>query len=203
LWARGLRIGGTAGARNLADLGCLVPPDDGALRFVPMLSLFGRCGPAMLAQITDIHDAQDQIGLLATWLRADGRRGERRVLGRARGGVIRLLPCEGHAELWIATDVETACAAACQGAGAWSVLSADGLANFPVVPQGTSGLVIVAGSIPVGGRLPPAGECLRQEHIAACWRRWRDAGAPVRGVTPRLIAAGKARGAFHRGVPCS
>src|SRR5690606_12028739 len=112
IWHRTQGLRGTLGETYLHHRGCVLPPRDSHLRYLPG---DGRYPPSLCAAITDIHTAQP-ISLHFTALAADGKsRGDRRLMAghRKRGGCIRLWPdeCVTHG-LALAEGIETALAAA-------------------------------------------------------------------------------------------
>ncbi len=157
--------------------GCVLPPADGDLRFLPASEKFT---PTLCARITDAVTAQP-LSLHFTPLRSDGSaRGERRLLAghRKRGGVIRLWPDETVTHgLAIAEGIETCLAAGHLFTPAWATVDAGNLARFPVL-NGIESLTIFADN-------DPAGLTAAQE----CRRRWRDAEREVRVLRARADGA--------------
>ncbi|MHB1870212.1 MAG: toprim domain-containing protein [Steroidobacteraceae bacterium] len=176
IWRRTVTLRWTVGQTYLERRGCVVPPADGDLRFLPPA---GPYQPTLCARITDAVTARP-ISLHLTPLLPDGTHGERRLLAghRKKGGVIRLWPdeCVTHG-LGIAEGIETALAAGHLYAPMWSTIDAGNLAAFPV-PAGIDCLAIYADHDEAG--LKAAGECAR---------RWRNAGREVRVLRARLPGA--------------
>ncbi|MGE0311370.1 MAG: toprim domain-containing protein [Lautropia sp.] len=172
LWSRGVPLAGTVGERYLLGRGCLMPPNDGDLRFVERVSLFGFDGPALVGRITRTSDVTVRLGAHLTWLEPDGSgRRERRYLGAKSGGVVRLWSDEAVTlSLGIAEGLETALAAAHVFAPMWACLDAGNLAEVPVL-DGIEALTVFADNDESG---------TGQAAALACADRWLDAGREVR-----------------------
>lgn len=93
-------IRGSIGEQYLIARRCVIPPDDGDLRFHPALKHpSGFIGPALAALVTHV-ETRAPMSLHRTWIRADGRKADvdspRMLLGghQKKFGVIRLWPDE-------------------------------------------------------------------------------------------------------------
>jgi hypothetical protein len=170
---------GTIGQTYLEHRGCVLPPTDSDLRFLPASEKFP---PSLCAKITDaITNAP--LSLHFTRLAADGRgksdceQPKLLLAGhRKRGGVVRLWPNEAvTCGLAIAEGLESALAAAHLFQPVWAAIDASNLARFSVLP-GVDALTIFADHDPAG--LKAARECAR---------RWHAAGREVRIRAPRVF----------------
>lgn len=177
LWASSLSLAGTIGARYLAARGCVLPPEDGDLRFLPAHKhpLGEHVGPALLALVTDI-ETREPISLHQTWIRPDGTKPDdlpgpaRLLLGRHRkaGGVIRLWPDEAVTHgLGVGEGIESCLSLAHAFTPVWSLIDAGNLAALPVLP-GIEALAIAQDNDPAGRR-----------SAQALAERWAAAGAEV------------------------
>src|SRR5690606_19456602 len=132
--------------------------DGDALRFYPG-------GRAMVALITDAVTG-DPIGIHRTFLDRDGKRTEKKMLGQAAGGVVRLSgDDEVTTGLGVAEGIETALAVPFRPV--WACLSAGQLAAFPVL-AGIEALTIFADQDATGTGLNAARECAERWHAAGC-----------------------------------
>lgn len=177
LWASSLSLAGTIGARYLAARGCVLPPEDGDLRFLPAHKhpLGEHVGPALLALVTDFETGEP-ISLHQTWIRPDGTKPDdlpgaaRLLLGRHRkaGGVIRLWPDEAVTTgLGIGEGIESCLSLAHVLVPVWCAIDAGNLAALPVLP-GIEALTIAQDN-------DLAGRAAAQ----ALAGRWAAAGAEV------------------------
>lgn len=160
--------------------GVPLPPDDGDLRWVPDLCLFGFGGPALVGRMSLARDYRQMRGLHLTWLHCEAgvwRRVERRYLGAKKECVVRLWPDEEVSQgLGVAEGIETALALAHAYRPVWACLDAGNLAQFPMLPG--------IGSLLVAADHDPAGIAAAR----ACAQRWADAdkeAAVVMSATPR------------------
>lgn len=158
IWARSVPIAGSLAEAYLASRGLAYNGD--GLRFYPG-------GRAIIALITDaISNAP--IGVHRTFLDRDGRRVGKRMLGTAKGGVVRLCgDDEVTTGLGIAEGIETALAAPYRPI--WACLSAGGMERFPVL-SGIECLTIFADNDATG---------TGQQAANVCGRRWHTAGREV------------------------
>ena len=161
----------------LQNRGCVLPPRDGDLRFLPGSD---RHPPSLCGRITDAVTAKP-ISLHFTELLPDGSgRGARRLIAghRKKGGVIRLWPDEAVTYgLAIGEGIETCLAAAHLFTPVWACVDAGNLARLPVL-DGIEALTIFADHDAAG--LKGARECAR---------RWRESGRDVRVLRARLAGA--------------
>jgi hypothetical protein len=194
LWESAQPLAG-AGRDYLQARGCLIPPVDGHLRYLPALRhpIAGIESPALIALVTNITTAEPMT-LHRTWIRPDGRKADVRparmmLAGRSkRGGCIRLWPDDSVTHgLAIAEGIETALALARAYSPVWSLIDAAELGRFPVLP-GIESLLIGADHDSAGLRA-----------ARDCATRWGDRHVHV-VVPPELgtdiadIAAGRAYG---------
>jgi hypothetical protein len=158
LWAETVPLRATLAERYLASRGLAY--DGGALRYHP--------GHRMLvARITDAITGEP-MGIHRTFLDRDGKRIDKKMLGPAGGGVVRLSADEDvEYGLAVAEGIETALAAPFRPI--WACLSAGNLARFPVL-SGIESLTIFADNDRSG-----TGE----RDAFACAERWHAAGKEV------------------------
>ena len=184
-WGRALidaavALPGTVGAEYLKARGCVIPPNDGDLRFHPALRHpCGHAGPGLLALVTDAQ-TREPLTLHITWTRSDGTKADvdppRMLLRghRKKGGVIRLWPDEAVTTgLAVAEGIETALSLAHAYRPAWACIDAGNLAALPVL-AGIECLVI-------GTDHDEAGINAAE----ACAARWEAAGVDVVAIAPR------------------
>lgn len=165
---------GTVGGDYLLARRCVLPPQDGDLRYHTALPhSSGYDGPALVALITDAR-SKEPLSLHRTWIRADGTKADvdppRLLLSghRKQGGVIRLWPDEAVTTgLGVAEGIETALSLAHGYTPVWSLVDAGNMAVTPVL-AGIEALVIAADNDPAG--LQAADELAR---------RWAAAGREV------------------------
>jgi putative DNA primase/helicase len=161
IWARSVPLRGTLAERYLASRG--ISYDGEAIRFYPG-------GRAMVALITDAITGEP-CGLHRTFLDRDGKKVERKMLGRAAGGVVRLADdAEVTSGLGIAEGIETALHAPFWPM--WACLSAGTLKSFPVLP-GIAALSIFADQDAAG-----------LDAANTCGERWHSAGIEVTMAAP-------------------
>lgn len=152
IWARSVPIVGTLAERYLASRG--LSYGDEALRYHAGIR-------AMVAQITDAVTGEP-MGVHRTFLDRGGNRTEKKMLGPAGGGVVRLSADEDvEYGLAIAEGIETALAAPFRPV--WACLSAGNLARFPVL-GGIETLTIFADNDASGTGQRAANECARRWH---------------------------------------
>ncbi|ODT06975.1 MAG: virulence-associated protein E [Mesorhizobium sp. SCN 65-20] len=152
IWARSIPIAGTLAERYLQSRGLAYDGD--ALRFY-------RGGRAMVALITDAITGEP-CGIHRTFLDRDGNRTEKKMLGRAGGGVVRLsADADVTRGLGIAEGIETALAAPFRPI--WACLSAGAMKAFPVL-AGITALSIFADQDRAG--LDAANTCGERWHAA-------------------------------------
>lgn len=161
----------------LQGRGCVLPPRDGDLRFLPGSD---RHAPSLCARLTDAVTAKPTSLHFTPLLRDGSGRGERRLLAghRKQGGIIRLWPDEAVTYgLALAEGIESALAAAHLFTPVWACVDAGNLARLPVL-AGIEALTIFADHDAAG--LNAAAECAN---------RWRKAGRQVRALRARLPGA--------------
>jgi hypothetical protein len=181
IWRRTKPLRGTVGQIYLEHRGCVLPPQDSDLRFLPASDKYP---PSLCARVTDAV-TNAPLSLHFTRLTSDGRGKagtdcDKMLLAghRKRGGVIRLWPdeCVTHG-LALAEGIESALAAAHLFTPVWAAVDAGNMAQLPVLP-GIEALTIYADHDEAG--LKAAKECAR---------RWHDAGREVHIRAPRAAGA--------------
>ncbi len=179
IWDRTVPLRGTIGQTYLEHRGCILPPADSDLRFIPASDKYP---PSLCARVTDA-ETNAPMTLHFTRLAADGRGKaggdcDKLLLSghRKRGGVVRLWPdeCVTHG-LAIAEGLESALAAAHLHTPIWSTVDAGNLAALPVL--------VAIESLTVFADHDPAG----LKAARTCARRWHAAGREVRIRAPRVF----------------
>lgn len=161
IWARSVPIAGTLAETYLASRG--ISYDGDALRF-------HAGGRAMVALITNAVTGEPQ-GIHRTFLDRDGNKVDRKMLGPAGGGIVRLAADEVvTCGLGIAEGIETALRAPFWPM--WACLSAGTLKTFPVLP-GVTSLSVFADQDKAG-----------LDAANACGERWHAAGVEVTMAAP-------------------
>lgn len=160
IWSSSQPLAGTVGAQYLLARGCLLPPADGDLRFLPAHKhpLGDHIGPALVALVTDILTGEP-ISLHFTWVCPDGSKANtpgpaRMLLGghRKAGGCIRLWPGEAVTTgLGVGEGIESCMSLAHAITPVWSLLDAGNLAALPVLP-GIEALTVAQDNDPAGRR---------------------------------------------------
>ncbi len=181
IWRKTQPLRGSVGQTYLEHRGCVLPPRDSHLRFLPASDKYPS---SLCAAVTDARSGQP-ISLHFTRLAADGRgkggtEQDKLLLAghRKKGACIRLWPDEAVTYgLALAEGIESALAAAHLATPVWSCIDASNLAAFPVL-AGIEALTIFADHDAAG--LKAAGECAN---------RWRKAGRQVRALRARLAGA--------------
>jgi hypothetical protein len=142
LWHKAVDAHGTPVERYFAERRLRLPPGADVLRFHPACPFAGTTTPAMLALVRNIatnapqaihRTALDRSG---NKVAIDGK--ERMALGPIKDGAIKLTPDEHvTTALGIAEGIETALSLRrlpeWRGAPVWSVISASGIRNFPLL----------------------------------------------------------------------
>lgn len=163
IWARAVPISGTLAETYLASRG--ISFDGDALRFHPG-------SRAMIALMTDAITGEP-CGVHRTFLDRDGKKIDRKMLGRAAGAVVRLAADEVVTRgLGIAEGIETALRAPFWPM--WACLSAGTMKTFPVLP-GITSLSVFADQDKAG-----------LDAANACGERWHAAGAEVIMAAPLI-----------------
>ena len=181
IWRKTQPLRGSIGQTYLEHRGCVLPPRDSHLRFLPASDKYP---PSLCAAVTDARSGKP-ISLHFTRLAADGRgkagtEQDKLLLAghRKKGGIIRLWPDEAVTYgLALAEGIETCLAAAHLFTPVWACVDAGNLARFPVL-AGIEALTIFADHDAAG--LNAAAECAN---------RWRKAGREVRVLRARLPGA--------------
>ncbi|MBI4693427.1 MAG: toprim domain-containing protein [Gammaproteobacteria bacterium] len=167
--------------RYLNGRGCVLPPEDGDLRWHPECRHPAERAafPALIGLITDAR-TNTPTSLHRTYLRPDGAgkaevKKPRLLIGQHRkaGGVIRLWPDEAVTHgLAIAEGIETALSAAHAYTPVWCCIDAGNLATFPVL-DGIESLLIAADNDAAG-----------MKAATQCESRWLAAGRDVALAAP-------------------
>lgn len=166
IWKRSIPIAGTLAETYLASRG--LSYDGDALRFHPG-------GRAMVALITNIITGEPQ-GIHRTFLDRDGKRFDKKMLGPAGGGVVRLSgDVEVSSGLAIGEGIETCLAA--EFRPVWACLSAGTLKAFPVL-SGVEAVTILTDHDKTG-----------VEAANLCGERWHAAGREVTFMMPSRAGA--------------
>ena len=180
VWKRSHSIYGSLGEKYLKMRGCFIPPEDGALRFVPSLR-YPRSNdsyPALVALVTDAITNEKRT-LRTTFLNKHGT-GKAPVpnpkltwKGLSTNGVIKLCGDEDvFDKLCIAEGIETALTAAYERPQVWATGDSGTMKKFPDVER-IKDLVIVADNDIAGARA--------SEEVAS---RYYDAGCTVKIYKP-------------------
>ena len=177
IWRRTQGLRDSLGERYLQHRGCVLPPRDSHLRYLPSTD---KHPPSLCACITDVLSGKP-ISLHFTRLAVDGRgkagtdRDKQLLAGhRKKCGCIRLWPDEAVTHgLAIAEGIETALAAAHAFAPMWAAIDAGNLESFPVL-AGIETLTIFADHDERG-----------IEAARECARRWGHADRAVRVRVPK------------------
>ena len=177
LWHEAREPRGTLVTAYLSSRG-LTLPDDVArhvVRFHPALKYDGVVVGGMVALFRDVY-TNTPCGLHRTFFDGQGRKLDRRMLGRAKQAAIKVDHDENVTSgLTIGEGFETCLAARLAGfRPVWALGSAGGIANFPVVP-GIEAITIL-------GEVDDAGANHRASK--ACAERWIEAGQEAFVVTP-------------------
>lgn len=114
------------------------------VRFHHALRRDGETCPGMVCLFRDIHD-DEACAIHRTYFSADGRKLDRRMLGRVKGAAIKLDANENVTMgLHIGEGVETSIAAMLAGyRPTWAVGSASGIRKFPLLP-GIDAITVLA-----------------------------------------------------------
>jgi putative DNA primase/helicase len=171
LWRATVPAKGTLAEQYLVETRRLGLPDSAAIRFHPRLK-FSRNGeflPAMVCAMVDIR-TNEFTGIHRTFLTANAKKAGVLTLGRKLGSAIKIDPDDVvHEGLAIAEGIESTIAARFIYRPAWSLIDANGINGFPVLP-GIEHLSIFADN-----------DANKTGEIAAyeCQERWQRAGAEV------------------------
>jgi putative DNA primase/helicase len=171
LWRETVPAKGTLAERYLVETRRLELPDSAAIRFHPRLK-FPRNGeflPAMICAMVDIS-TNEFTGIHRTFLTADAKKAGVLTLGRKLGSAIKIDADDAvHEGLAIAEGIESTIAARFIYRPAWSLIDANGINGFPVLPA------IEHLSIFADNDANKTGEIAAYE----CQERWQMAGAEV------------------------
>jgi len=171
LWRATVLAKGTLAEQYLVETRRLELPGSAAIRFHPRLK-FSRIGgflPAIVCAMVDIR-TNEFTGIHRTFLTADAKKAGVLTLGRKLGSAIKIDPDDVvHEGLAVAEGVESTIAARFICRPAWSLIDANGVNGFPVLP-GIKHLSIFADN-----------DANKTGEIAAygCQERWQRAGAEV------------------------
>lgn len=175
VWNRSISIYGSLGEKYLRLRGCFIPPEDGALRFVPSLNYprSNNSFPALVALVTDAITNEKRT-LRTTFLSKDGTNKAPVKIpkltwkGLSTNGVIKLCGDEDvYDELCIAEGIETALTAAHERPAVWATGDSGTMKKLPVVER-IKDLLIVADNDVAGARA--------SEEVGS---RYYDAGCKV------------------------
>jgi hypothetical protein len=178
LWSQAVEAANTVVETYLASRRCVTGDWDAVIRFHPYCPFGHVRAPAMMALVQNVLTGEPQ-GVHRTALSDDGKSkrampagvAAKMMLGVARGGAVILGQAEPH--LGIAEGIETALSAEeLFGIPVWALLSASGIANFPVIP-GVTRLTIFADHDEAGLKA-----------AAVCARRYLKAGIKGEIHTP-------------------
>jgi hypothetical protein len=153
------------------------------IRFHPSCIFVDERFPAMVALVRNIA-TDAPLAIHRTALAPGGKKIERdrktlrMSLGPITGGAIKLDPDEAVEQgLCIGEGIESSLSGRQKGLQpVWSAVNTSVIEKFPVLP-GIGGLYLFAENDPNGAS---------RKAVAACGRRWHDAGRDVRVVTPEL-----------------
>lgn len=175
IWRATAPLPGTAAGRYLFSRGIHLGKEDlsHVLRFHPALKYGETRTPAMVALMRDVR-TDEPCGAHRTFLTPDGRKLDRRMLGRSRGAAVKLdADAEVSVGLHIGEGIETVLSARQLGyRPAWAMGSADAIANLPVL-FGVEALTVFAENDDASARAAEA----------AC-ERWERAGREAWMVEP-------------------
>jgi hypothetical protein len=177
LWKEAHDPRDTLGAVHLASRGLMLSDDvaGDVIRFHPHLRFGGKRVGAMVALFRDVA-SNEPCGIHRTFLDGDGRKLDRKMLGRARCAAIKLDADESVTlGLHIGEGLESCLAARLAGfRPAWALGSASGIAAFPVL--GGIDAITILGEVNDGGA--------NHRATRACAARWIEAGREVFFVAP-------------------
>ena len=171
IWRRTLPLHRTVGQTYLEHRGCVLPPQDSDLRFLPGSDKYP---PSLCARVTNA-ETNAPLSLHFTRLASDGcgkagTEQDKLLLGghKKKGGVIRLWPdeCVTYG-LALAEGVETALVSARAFTPIWATVDAGNMAAFPVL-SGIDCLAVYADHDQAGMRA-----------AIQCAQRWNKAGREV------------------------
>jgi len=182
IWLECVHLSDTPGANYLHRRACVVPRDDGDIRFHPRLfcAKVGRTLPAMVCRVSTVEGNRG-VGIHRIFLDPAG---SDRAVAKMRLGssndpaCIRLFADDDVSYgLAISEGIETSLAVARLYAPVWATIDAGQMAKFPVL-AGVETLSIFADHDRAGILA-----------AAACADRWRAAGRAVIATAPRRKGA--------------
>lgn len=176
IWRQAGNPAGTIVEHYLRSRGLRLEGED--IRFHASLRFEGRTVAGMVALMRDVL-TNEPCGVHRTFLDAQGRKLDRKMLGRAKGACVKLSPdAEVTQGLGIAEGIETALSVMQAGfRPMWACLSAGAIAAFPVLP-GVDCLTVFADHDKSGTGEQAARECLT---------RWMDAGREAVAISPAAL----------------
>lgn len=176
IWSECRPIGGTLAEQYLEGRGCAleVLPED--LQYHPALRFQGNIVPGMVALMRDIR-TNGPTGIHRTFLKPDGTKLDRRMLGPAKGACVKLTPdADVTHGLGIAEGVETSLSIMKAGfAPMWACLSAGTVARFPLL-AGIEVISVFADNDESG---------TGQDAAIRCIDTWKADGREARAVMPK------------------
>lgn len=178
LWQEATDPRGTVVETYLSSRGLPLDGDiaGAVLRFHPSLKFNGGTTPGLIALFRDIR-TDEPCGIHRTFLDREGKKLDRKMLGRAKGAAIKLDSDENVTMgLTVGEGIESCMSGRLAGfTPSWALGSADAIAGFPALP-GIECLTIL-------GETDATGANERATKI--CARRWLQAGAEVIAVKPK------------------
>lgn len=181
IWHQGLDPRGTIVEDHLGSRGLVLPDEVAgeAIRFHPRCPWGGEPGgvPAMVACMRSIH-TEEVTAVHRTRLTPEGRKVDRRMLGKASGSAIMLCPMSALGDaIAIGEGIETCLAAWQLGwSNVWALGSVGAIASFLALPY-YSTLVVLA-------ETDDGGASARASEVVG--NRWSDAARTVYIVRPTV-----------------
>jgi hypothetical protein len=176
IWGEARPAAGTLAETYLRNRGLALDPRAAeCIRFRPGLHFEGGTAPAMVGLFRDLR-TDEPCGIHRTYLRPDGSKLGRKMLGRARGAAIKLDPDDEVAlGLVVGEGIETCLAARMLGyKPTWVLGSATAIEHLPVL-GGIEALTLLGENDATG---------TNARAVDACARRWLAAGREVTVVDP-------------------
>ncbi len=178
IWREAIDPRGTVVERYLASRGLQIDDEvaGSVLRYHPSLRYDGSTTPGMVALYCDVI-TNEPCGIHRTFLDRDGRKLDRKMLGRAKGAAIKLDGDDTVTQgLTIGEGIETCMSGRVGGfKPAWALGSADAIAAFPVLPA-IDALTILGETDATGAN---------DRATLVCAQRWLNERRDVRSVKPR------------------
>lgn len=197
IWLASSPLAGTAAERYLVGRGCSAfhaAKINGVLKFNPHCQFAAKIAPAMVAKMESIFTSEFR-GIHRTAIELDGsgkfsfpgQIRSKMMLGRATGSAVKLFPCASI--MGIAEGIETALSAAIVSKlPVWALLSANGVKQFPVIPE-VKHLIIFADNDDTGIRA--ATTCAQCHHYAGVVVTVQIPPAPFKDWNDFLKGKGK------------